>query len=180
MSEQLTVKEFAAQARVTERTVRRWIKEGRLQAHRHGKKYLISAEQREGSAPPVRPVDLSQPGLSRLLFWICDAWVDNGRARHQLLRQSPEQAEQRFLELVASVDQAASTMNDEDLALRLRFIARDLLASVRREPAQAAEPQAATVLPAAAATQPLAPEPMAPTAPLSSALETMPLRPAKP
>ncbi len=42
----LTVREYAAEARVTERTVRRWITEGRLRALRQGKNTSFQARNR--------------------------------------------------------------------------------------------------------------------------------------
>jgi excisionase family DNA binding protein len=166
----LTVAEYAHQARVTERTIRRWIAEGRLRAIRQGKKYLIpredsAAAQVGGNARP-RAAGAAKPigdaAVRYLLFWICDQWVDGGAALRDFVRQDPSSAERYFHNLVADLDRDAASLGDPDLALRLRFIARDLLATVLAPPTAAeatAEPDSGQV---------------APTAPLSSA-ETLPV-----
>ncbi len=74
----LTVREYAAEARVTERTVRRWITEGRLRALRQGKKYLIPSEEsasaqigtRARPSLPGAAKPIGEGALKYLLFWI--------------------------------------------------------------------------------------------------------------
>jgi excisionase family DNA binding protein len=173
----LTVREYAAEARVTERTVRRWISEGRLRALRQGKKYLIPSEESAraqlgthgrpslpGAAKPV-----GDGALKYLLFWICDAWVDGGAALQGFAKEDAQGAERYFQNLVAEIDQEAAQQVDTELALRLRFIARDLLANLNQpaEQAQAVDPSqlAPTHVPVAATT-PLQPAAL-PTQPLS-------------
>ncbi len=168
----LTVSEYAAEARVTERTVRRWITEGRLRALRQGKKYLIPAEEsasaqigtRSRPTLPGAAKPVGEGALKYLLFWICDAWVDGGAAQQTFAQDNPAGAERYFQNLVAEIDQEAAQQVDTELALRLRFIARDLLANLNQvaEPAEAAAPEelAATAVP------------VAPTAPLQAVAAT--------
>ena len=172
----LTVREYAAEARVTERTVRRWITEGRLRALRQGKKYLIpreeSATAQLGSRPrptlPGAAKPVGEGALKYLLFWICDAWVDGGAAQQAFTQEDPQGAERYFQNLVAEIDQEAAQQVDLELALRLRFIARDLLANLN----QAAERAEAAPLSELAPTT----APVAATAPLQpAALHTQPL-----
>jgi excisionase family DNA binding protein len=170
----LTVREYAKEARVTERTIRRWITEGRLKALRQGKKYLIPKEesataQLGGTARPQSlgartPMD--EPALRYLLFWMCDHWVDNGAELQAFCRRDRAGAERYFKSLVDDIDREALQLNDTELGLRLRFVARDLLNQVSTPP-EKAEPVLEDS--ALAPTQTLADVPQ-------PAHETMPLR----
>ena len=165
----LTVREYAQEARVTERTVRRWINEGRLRALRQGKKYLIPREESAASQlkPSRRPhlpgaaKPVGEGALRYLLFWICDAWVDGSAAQRSFYEDDARGAENYFQNLVAEIDHEAHLHVDSELALRLRFIARDLLARLN-QPLELAE-TAATDEALAATTAPVA--------------ETMPIQP---
>ncbi|MBM65950.1 MAG: hypothetical protein CMH55_06940 [Myxococcales bacterium] len=132
----LTVKEFSESARVSTRTVRRWISSGRIRFIKQGKQYLIpasetAAEQIDAQqSPRPAPRAFAQVGegtLRDLLFWICDQWVDQAEAMEGFLREDPRGAEAYFRRLVAEVDRSAAAYVDTELALRLRFVARDLL-----------------------------------------------------
>ena len=132
----LTVKEFSESARVSTRTVRRWISSGRIRFIKQGKQYLIpasetAAEQLDAQASPrPAPRAFAQMGegtLRDLLFWICDQWVDQADAMEHFLNEDPRGAEAYFRRLVAEVDRSAGSYVDAELALRLRFVARDLL-----------------------------------------------------
>ena len=175
--ELLTVREYAEQARVTERTIRRWITEGRLQALRQGKKYLIprsesaqaklGAHTRPSLAGAAKPV--AEGALRYLLFWVADAWVDGGAAQQAFFDEDQQGARRYFANLVNETDQDAGQHVDSELALRLRFIARDLLNSLGDTPekAEVAQPerQLAPTLQPSPATEPLK----------RTAAETMPL-----
>ena len=142
----LTVREYAQEARVTERTVRRWINEGRLRALRQGKKYLIPREESAANLlkPSRRPhlpgaaKPVGEGALRYLLFWICDAWVDGSAAQRSFHEDDARGAENYFQNLVAEIDHEAHLHVDSELALRLRFIARDLLARLN-QPLELAE-----------------------------------------
>ena len=169
----LTVREYALEARVTERTIRRWINEGRLRAIRQGKKYLIPREesvaaQLDGGQRPRLPGGAKPVGegaLRYLLFWMCDAWVDGSAAQRTFVLDDPQGAERYFQNLVAEIDLEASQHVDHELALRLRFVARDLLARLTQPLESAAAVVADDQPSGAAVTQPLRP----------AAHETMPL-----
>jgi excisionase family DNA binding protein len=173
----LTVREYAEQARVTERTIRRWITEGRLQALRQGKKYLIPREEsaqaklgthaRPSLTGAARPV--GEGALRYLLFWIADAWVDNGAAQQAFFDEDQQGARNYFANLVNKLDQDAGKHVDSELALRLRFIARDLLNNLGETPEKAESPHPESQL---APTQ----QPSPATAPLGRPVaETLPL-----
>lgn len=173
----LTVREYAEQARVTERTIRRWITEGRLQALRQGKKYLIpreeSAQAKLGTHPRPSLAGAAKPvgegALRYLLFWIADAWVDGGAAQQAFFDEDQQGARRYFANLVNEMDQDAGQQVDSELALRLRFIARDLLNSLGDTPEKAETPEPPGEL---APTQ----QPNLATTPLNRpAAETMPL-----
>ena len=173
----LTVREYAQEARVTERTVRRWINEGRLRALRQGKKYLIPHEesatsQLEPSRRPRLPgaaKPVGEGALRYLLFWICDAWVDGSAAQRSFHEDDAQGAEGYFQNLVAEIDHEAHLHVDSELALRLRFIARDLLARL----GQRLEPAESTTV---SETQAAAPAPAAETEPIQPSVhETLPL-----
>ena len=175
--EMLTVREYAQEARVTERTVRRWINEGRLRALRQGKKYLIPREESATAQlePSKRPrlsgaaKPIGEGALRYLLFWICDAWVDGSAAQRSFYEDDVQGAENYFQNLVAEIDHEAHLHVDSELALRLRFIARDLLARLS-QPLEQAE-HAPTDDKTAATTTPIAEtQPIQPTA-----HETLPL-----
>ncbi|HBU47130.1 MAG TPA: hypothetical protein DEB46_02355 [Myxococcales bacterium] len=132
----LTVKEFSESARVSTRTVRRWISAGKIRFIKQGKQYLIpmseTAAEQIGAQSPPRPAprafaQMGEGVLRDLLFWVCDQWVDQADAMDRFLREDPKGAEAYFRRLVAEVDRSASAYVDPELALRLRFVARDLL-----------------------------------------------------
>ena len=132
----LTVKEFSKSARVSTRTVRRWIRSGRIRFIKQGKQYLIPATETAAQqldaqqSPRPAPRAFAQVGegtLRDLLFWICDQWVDQASAMEVFLQEDPKGAEAYFRRLVAEVDRSATAYVDAELALRLRFVARDLL-----------------------------------------------------
>jgi excisionase family DNA binding protein len=164
----LTVAEFAESARVSERTVRRWIAAGRVRSVRQGKRYLIprtqtaSAQLSAGSPTPPPTAPIGETALRRLLFWMCDAWVEDGRAFNQLLAQDPDGALRQFHGLVAQIDRDAPRTVDSALAVQLRFVARDLVTRAQQGGLAAAQPIAATA--------PLAASPTLETLPLSSVL----------
>ena len=170
----LTVREYAKEARVTERTVRRWITDGRLKALRQGKKYLIPRAEsataqlgdtaRPRSFNPLKPID--EPALRYLLFWMCDHWVDNGAELQAFCRRDRAGAERYFQGLVHDIDREALQLEDTELGLRLRFVARDLLNQVGTPP-EKAEPVFEDQALAPTQTLEEAPQP---------AHETMPLR----
>ena len=131
----LTVDEFAELARVSSRTVRRWLKSGRIQAIRQGKRYLIARAETPGarldaqSATTPAPASsrrLADSALSGLLFWICDRWVDESSALTVFAQTDPEAAAGHFAGLVRDVDREAAEVVDEETALRLRLVVRDL------------------------------------------------------
>ncbi len=173
----LTVREYAEEARVTERTVRRWITEGRLRAIRQGKKYLIPREESAGSllgdykrpSLPGAAKPVGEGALRYLLFWMCDAWVDGSAAQRAFYQEDSEGAERYFQNLVAEIDHEASDHVDTELALRLRFVARDLLTrlnqSFERAEAVASDPALAETTTPTQQTTPLQ----------SNVHETMPL-----
>ena len=157
----LTVKEFSESARVSTRTVRRWISSGKIRFVKQGKQYLIpssetAAEQLDANAGPrPAPRAFAQIGegvMRDLLFWVCDQWVDQADAMERFLREDPRGAEAYFRRLVAEVDRNANAYVDAELALRLRFVARDLLRFAAEQ--LAAEPGA---LGGATPTLPLVP-----------------------
>ena len=173
----LTVREYAEEARVTERTVRRWITEGRLRAIRQGKKYLIPNEESAGSllgdyrrpSLPGAAKPVGEGALRYLLFWMCDAWVDGSAAQRAFWQEDAAGAERYFQNLIAEIDHEASDYVDTELALRLRFVARDLLTRLNQPLEQA---EAVAFDPALAATTAPADHP----SPIpSQAHETMPL-----
>lgn len=132
----LTVQEFANSSRVSTRTVRRWISSGKIRFIKQGKQYLIPAsetaerqlEATGGRRPAPRAfAEINEGSIRDLLFWICDQWVDQGEAMQAFLAEDPRGAEQYFRDLVGQVDHSAAASVDLELALRLRFVARDLL-----------------------------------------------------
>lgn len=175
--EMLTVREYAEEARVTERTVRRWINEGRLRALRQGKKYLIPREESAASqlTPSRRPhlpgaaKPVGEGALRYLLFWMCDAWVDGSAGQRSFYQDDAKGAENYFQNLVAEIDHEAHLHVDSELALRLRFIARDLLARLNL-PLESAEMVSADT------TSAVTPAVVAETEPIQSSVhETLPL-----